>query len=258
MFFNEYQTEELFFRHAQGKSVRTGKEFHPYHEIFFLLGGNVEFISETHKEKLPPYTTVIIPKKSFHQFIIHGDENAYCRCVFNFEKLDGLNALIDRKLSKILLVQDDKLTKLFLGCKDGIRAHSSDEERNALLKAFLSLILVHINGDTENQATPRFHPLTSAAINLINQSSDSPCNATDLAEKLRCSVSYLSHVFKADMQIPLYKYILEKKLLYVHDKIQKGETALNAALDGGFNDYSGFYRQYKRFFGYAPSNTPRI
>ncbi len=258
MFFNEYQTEELFFRYAKGKSVRTGKEFHPYHEIFFLLGGDVEFISETKKERLAPCTTVIIPKKTFHQFVIRGDEHAYCRCVFNFEKVSGLNDLIERKLSRVAVVKDEALTKIFLSFKDAINA-SAQEERDALVKAFFTLVLVQLEKENASEnATPRFHPLTGAAIAFINQHAEMPLNATLLAEKLHCSVSYLAHVFKNDMQISLYKYILEKKLLFAHENLQHGASANTAAIECGFNDYSGFYRQYKAFFGYSPSDTPRV
>jgi AraC-like DNA-binding protein len=38
-------------------------------------------------------------------------------------------------------------------------------------------------------------------------------------------------------------------------KIQDGESATTAAMICGFNDYSSFYKQYKKMFEVSPSET---
>ena len=61
--------------------------------------------------------------------------------------------------------------------------------------------------------------------------------------------------FKDDMKISIYKYILHKKLVLANKSIISGVPPTIAALDSGFNDYSGFYRQYKKMFGTSPQNS---
>ena len=39
------------------------------------------------------------------------------------------------------------------------------------------------------------------------------------------------------------------------EKISSGTPAVIAASECGFNEYSNFYRQYKKIFGISPSNT---
>lgn len=67
------------------------------------------------------------------------------------------------------------------------------------------------------------------------------------------SPSSLSHIFKEEMNIPLHKFIMKKRLINAYHKIQSGEKATVAAAESGFNDYSGFYKQYKKMFNVTPS-----
>ena len=57
------------------------------------------------------------------------------------------------------------------------------------------------------------------------------------------------------MHISIYKYILQKKLIRAHKLISEGTNAVDAALLCGFNEYSGFYKVYKKHFGFSPSKT---
>ena len=41
--------------------------------------------------------------------------------------------------------------------------------------------------------------------------------------------------------------------MLAHHKIADGELASAAALECGFRDYSGFYKQYKKLFNQSPS-----
>ena len=77
-------TNEIKFKYAKGMRDIIGNEIHPYHEIFFYIGGDAKFISEAGTEKLLPFTTVVIPKETFHCFVVSGDEKDYCRCVEEF------------------------------------------------------------------------------------------------------------------------------------------------------------------------------
>ena len=74
-----------------------------------------------------------------------------------------------------------------------------------------------------------------------------------MAHRLSVSVSTLTQTFKKDMNISIYQYILRKKLILAQQKIQDGESVTSAAIQCGFNDYSSFYKQYKKMFGVMPS-----
>ena len=74
-----------------------------------------------------------------------------------------------------------------------------------------------------------------------------------VADYLHISVSYLSHEFKKNLHISPYQYILKKKLTAANQKIKNSTPPMQAAMQCGFNDYSGFYKAYKKLFNTAPS-----
>ena len=80
----------------------------------------------------------------------------------------------------------------------------------------------------------------------------------DKTQKLKClgtggpllyvSPSTLSHKFSKELKISVYQYITKKRLSVAHKLIKQGESLKNAALSSGFNDYSCFYRLYKKYY----------
>ncbi len=253
-----WQTEELYFRYSTEKSIaRNNKEFHLHHELIFFMSGNANLITEKGSQKLLPYTLIVLPKNTFHQLVVREDEKErYVRCVFQFENVSGLAALIAEKLDSFRLIHSDGLTKTIMNYKDLATTSLTKEEKDALLHALFTLVLLHIQKEnTLNLFPAEFHPITEQAIARIGENPEKIDGVDGLAAALRVSPSHLAHVFKADMKIALYQYILDKKLILAHEKIKAGLTANEAALESGFNDYSGFFRQYKKKFGLSPSET---
>ena len=246
-------TNEIRFKHAKGMRDIIGKELHVYHEIFLFLGGDAEFISELGSTKLSPYTTVVIPKSTFHNFVVHGSESDYCRCVLNFENVSGLDELISEKIKRIFITQDETVASLFVKMRDIETMPLSDVEKSILLKGLFAQLLVYLKEpETPILKTP-VDPVTDKAILYINQNISENLTVEKIAKAQHISESFLAHVFKKDMHISIHKYILEKRIFLADKKIKSNIPATQAALECGFQDYSGFYKQYKKMFGVSPT-----
>ena len=248
------KTKDISFKYAKGMRDIFGKEIHTYHEIFFFIGGEAEFISEVGKEKLVPNTTVIIPKETFHQFVVRGSETEYHRCVFNFDVVAELEELIAKKFDKIMLIQDEAMTELFGKMIDLTENPLGQPETAILMKALFAQILVNID-DEPNHALEHsaLNTITKEALAFINRYPDQNLTVAYLADSLHISSSHLAHVFKRDLHISIHKYILEKRLILANKKIKNSVNPTQAAAECGFHDYSGFYRQYKKMFGLSPA-----
>ena len=246
-----FRTGEITFKHAKGMRDVIGQEMHPYHELFLFLGGDAEFISDQGKEKLRPMTTVVIPRGSFHQFVVHGPEAEYTRCVLNFDRVAELDELIECKLGQVYLTRNEKVAQLFWQMHPLAEAEDRPEAR-ILLKALFAQLLVSLCED-EAPDPIAFHPLTVSAIAYIAERPGKRIRLDRLAAALHASPSRLSHVFKADVRISLSRYMLEKRLILAHQMIVMGSTPQQAAWACGFEDYSSFYRQYRKMFGLCPS-----
>lgn len=248
------RSEELMFKHAKGIRDIVGKEFHTFHELFLFLDGDAEFTSDRLKIKLAPGTLVIIPKETFHQFTCKRD-NKYRRCVLNFSKVSELDHVIEQKMSKVCAVKlPNDLYSHFSEVFEAARNAPEATESKVQAKALLARVLCRL--DTEQNSdilTGDLHPLINSAVIYIEEHIREPIGVGEVAEALHVSESYLMKLFRRDMNIPVYRYITEKRLIMAASEIEKGVPATKAAELAGFGDYSGFYKMYKKMFGISPS-----
>jgi AraC-like DNA-binding protein len=247
---------DIDFKHAKGESDRSGKEFHLFNEIILFLGDNVNLISEKTNMKLKENTLVLIPKETYHQFQILGNKEDYHRCVFQFEDL--LIAGFSEKWRSVTVFESDaSINYLFSKLMEFSRLKNRENERE-ILKSYLTIILLEIGNNTRSEIEGNLNDnLTRKIIKYISENLSSKFALHDMSLELNASVSTLMHSFRKNMNISIYKYILKKRLLLAHMKIEGGESASVAAEESGFSDYSGFYRQYKKMFGQTPSKVTR-
>lgn len=246
--------EKCTYKHAMGTSAYPSREFHNYHEILLFVGGQTTFLSEEKRIPLSPYQVVIIPKETYHQFINEKDEE-YHRCVFSFYDTPEIEELICKCMSHTRVIEASQEQKmLFHKMNETVDSDSSDAEKQILMHALLAIILSEISRDhSAVKEGSKPSEITSKSIEMINAELCNRISIPALSKKLNVSVSTLTQTFKKDMNISVYQYILRKKLVLAQQRIQDGESATTAAMLCGFNDYSSFYKQYKKMFGFSPS-----
>lgn len=247
-------TKDIRFKHAKGMRDIFGKELHTYHEIFFFISGDAEVVSEYGTRKLSPFTTVVIPKDTFHSFVVYGDEADYSRCVLNFESVSELDEIISTKLKNFFITTDENIKELFIKMQGIEDSALSRIEREILLKALFAEILIALNEYEPLSFDSLTSKFTKQIVEYIDQNIQKPLSTKNLADVLYISESYLAHIFKKELRISIHKYILEKRLILANSKIKNGTPAMKAAIECGFRDYSGFYKQYKKMFGLSPSS----
>ena len=253
LFSDSLYEDSISFKHARGSSDRSGKEFHIYYEIILFLDGDAEFISENLHMHLTPNTLIVIPSETYHQMIIHGDPKNYHRCVLQFDAHAMFADLVTTSMNTVqLFAADWEIRFLF---DKLIHATQEAGQTAHLLRSVLILLLdtlrtpKNLLGEKNHQ-----NKIVHTAIEYINQNLDKPLTIRSIAQVCSISESSLSHIFKKEMYIPLHKFIVKKRLIQAHHRICAGEAATVVAMDCGFGDYSGFYKQYKNAFGFPPSH----
>ena len=245
------ESENVAFRYAKGPSVEKGKEFHPFHEIIYFMAGDAEFVSEEIHSKVEAGTLIVVPKETYHQLVIHGNPNDYKRCTFKFSQI----VFCEKSMTSQIFVSADKNIEYLL---QKLITRVKDKDCPALLYAVLALLLDEISQKRNNLSKEGSqNAVIVDALNYINNRLHTKITTEEIAKTCMISPSSLSHIFKKEMGIPLHKFILKKRLISAYGKIENGESATKAAADCGFNDYSGFYKQYKKMFGASPSDKKR-
>lgn len=253
LFSDSIHGDGIFFKHARGTSDKSGKEFHIYHEIILFLDGDAEFITEDLRMRLQPFTLIVIPRETYHQMVIHGDQEAYYRCVLQFGDVPELSRLMGASLREVQAFQaEGEIRHLF--DKLMTAAQTGDVHGALLLKAVLVLLLDELrtqkdmtdSGYHQNETIRR-------AVEYINRHLAQPLTIPEIAQACSISPSALSHIFQKELYISVHKFIVKKRLMQAYHRIRAGQAATVAAEECGFQDYSGFYKQYKKAFGFPPS-----
>ena len=256
--------KEISFRYAGGSSIMSGREFHPYHEIILFMGENALLFSDAVNMPIEPGTVILIPKETYHQLNILGSADSYVRCVLHFYDLPELTPLIEKTMVQLSLMPlSSSMQGLFQRLIHFAQEEHLEQIEDAVLRSVLTLMLLEL----QNRNLPRtevrsVNPVVSECISYITKNISGDLAVDTIARQLNVSRSGLSHIFREEMNISLHKYILKKRLVLAHRMISQGQSAMAAAEECGFHEYSNFYRQYKKIYGRTPSsrndqaNTP--
>ena len=91
-----------------------------------------------------------------------------------------------------------------------------------------------------------------SSIDYIEKNLKAEISAQELAEQANFSIFHYYRLFQMAVGIPVMQYITRRKLLHAIYEISCGSKIIKVALDYGFDTYAGFYKAFKREFGYSP------
>ena len=235
---------ELSLRFARGVHERAEREFHTEHELFYLYSGAATVFSEQGRNRIEAGTLAVIPRHHFHSIQPACEEEAYLRLTCHFDHFDGLgmDAICREKLQGIFFVTDPAVTAAFDQIKTLFFSKKSIPERDALLRAYVSIALCEIEGAPRDGDRPPFFmdSRIKSAVLYIENNLEKKLELSEIARIAKVSPSCLCDLFKKNMQTSVHRYILNKRLITANKKIMSGMPASLAASECGFVDYSNF------------------
>ena len=89
-------------------------------------------------------------------------------------------------------------------------------------------------------------------VDYIEQHIHEALSLNTLSEQFYVSKYHISHVFKAQIGLSVHQYILKKRLYICKSALLQGTNISTAYLQCGFNDYSSFFKAFKKEFGLSP------
>jgi len=252
-FENKLTYNQILFRYANGKSLASGHEIHPYNEILYYMGGGGRLLTENFEENLISGTLIIIPKNTYHQIIL-TEQPKYTRFVLNFPDMDEPQVSADE--IKLLYPVGKNISylveRMCTVLKNEIK---SQVTLNLLYGAFL-MLLSEIRMDTPNNIMPKLRgnsELISKCIKYIDENYSTDLNIAKIAKEMNVSASALFQCFNKQLGTSVYKYITEKRMIHAHELISAGKLPTKIYTDCGYNDYATFYKAYLKMFGHVPS-----
>jgi AraC-like DNA-binding protein len=254
-FLNIIESENFYYKYAQGRSALHGDEFHDFDEIVYCISGGNRLIAKNVQAEIPAGSIIFIPREHYHHFV-YENEDSYLRSILHFYGSGEIRKLMQETACGVKVVtspSEHSVSILSHLIKCSVLGLQNDDAELLLRSAFTALLIdERLFGKSIEKSIP-FSGITRAAIDYIDENYNLPISLEDIANCVKVSVSTLSHVFCRDLSISVYRYVTEKRLSAVRGMVEDGTPIVEAALLCGFSDYSAFYRLYKKKYGRTPS-----
>ncbi len=264
---------ELYYYHDTKPSPRTGLHTHKYYEFYFFLEGHAEAQVQHEHYMLKYGDILIVPPSVTHGIFVRDFDIPYRRFDLWISKaaFDSLRHQGDEfgyavnmaiKESRHVIHTDritfnSVLSKLFYIIEEHKSARFG---RDWQLKLSVSDLILTVNRLAFEQFNDRKitqDVLYQNICDYIERNIDEDLSLDSIANHFFLSKFYISHVFKDNIGISLHKYVMKKRLQLCRDAILSGESMSQACNNYGFDDYSNFYRAFKKEFGISPRDLAK-
>ena len=96
------------------------------------------------------------------------------------------------------------------------------------------------------------NPVVNNILEFVNDNFTTQINIDLIAKKFSFDKSYLSHLFKEYVGVSIWNYVIFRRISYFNSLIREGMNIEDASIKAGFNNYSNFFRLYKKHTGITP------
>lgn len=226
------------------------KHCHTQYEMISVLEGDISIMLEGRSYRLTKGQTVFVPPLYYHA-VTANKQGTYRRVTALFA-LDAIPAVLQAHYRK----KDARLTVFLSGQSEELRklCRSGDDPLYRPLAQSLMIGLLYGDlraeqADTETETDEFLRTI----IAYIDSHLRERILLDDLAILTSRSKSSVCHLFEEKMNITPKQYILQKKLALAHKLIDGGTPPTLAAMQVGYDNYSNFYRMYRKVFETSPS-----
>ena len=263
-YYSQYQDRNILYEHKSMTNLPA--EFtlhtHPICEILFVKSGKITYMIEGKNYEVGKNMLVFTRPSKGHS-IVFEDGSEYERYLILFDDkalFDGLYKKIPKNFDVLEFGNNSIVIQLFekfdYYCK-----HLEGADLKKVLYGLTRELLYNIIISSNEAESPGFHivnRLVKDAVKYIDENIASNISIQEICDSLFITKSHLHHLFIKYLKMSPKKYIVSKKLVLARRKLRSGAKPVQIYANLGFSDYSSFYRAYKSYFGYSPSEETEI
>lgn len=260
---NDYirYTEAIYFKHELSKDLPENvysMHTHNTYELLYILSGDATCVIENRQYKLKKGDLILIRPFCYH-FIQIDSTTDYERYDLLFDPIrhhiEGIDLIGEE--TEVLSLSDNTMAKSIFQRMDVYHEHCDRSRFLLLLPHLISELFysIHLFSNESAGKGTSLSPLISDALRYMNESLYRVTSMEEIARRLFISESYLFRRFKSELHQTPKQYMMNKRLLLARQRISLGEAPSTVCQELGFGDYTTFYRNYRSFFGEAPTQT---
>jgi AraC-like DNA-binding protein len=252
------------------KTIFVKSHSHNYYEIYMYISGSVKILLNNHIFNVEKGDVVIIPPHSIHSLIPISFDVPYermylyitetCLSSFQFNKYSLLKPLLDTaKIGKFHYHIDSyehfqQITSAIDRIAESKKTDLYGKEmmnRSYILQLFTT-INSYIVKETMEKSAEEITSLISRVIAYINENLAESITLKSLCELFYTNRQTLTRLFKEYTNLTIHNYITMVRIEQAKQLIYKGIQPSRIHLLCGFNEYTTFYRAFKKVEGITP------
>ncbi len=235
------------------------KHMHFTNELVYFLNGNVKYMIDGQTYLLQPHDMLIIPKGTYHHMINEHDSAHVFNSINFYDELLPENVLTRLITPPIVFnIRNDPYVPLVFDLLkyvlESYKPEDIADSANSLTKELLTYCsyIPRVSFSVAGQ-----NPLVEKIVEYISSHIEEKLDADIISANLNMSPSHIQNTFSEHMNIGLKQYITEKKIMAAQSDLLSGMPAIEVSMKYHFNDYSTFWRLYKKSFGVSPSSCKK-
>ena len=267
--FNTYRDNALYYHHTRTEHPSADdftfrSHSHSMCEIYYFLEGNASFVVEGDIHILKKGTLILTDRGQIHNIRIHSGDVPYERTAILFlptvspkgfdavfhSMRQGVNCFY---LSESEQAWMDSTLRMLSSPVDGV-------DTPAILTAVIGIILT--KAATLLEQRPLMKPvnddIVQEIIRFINANLSADWRLDDLERTLFRDKAYLNRRFNRVMGCSIWEYTLRRRVFAAQQHLYLSRSVADAFRISGFQDYSSFYRRYRKYIGLSPSEDLKM
>lgn len=235
--------------HPIESAILWERHCHARFELIAVLEGTVALMTEGTRRHLAAGDVIVIPPLLYHT--VAADQKCnYRRATLLFDLTAVPAVLQERLLSKTNTVQ--ALGAAAAASLDRVAPQAEDRFYLPLLDSLFVQILYEYAESTSKDALVTEESFLKKTLAYIEKHLCEPISLDEIALHATCSKSSLCHLFREKMNITVKQYILQKRIALAIKRMDEGMPPTVAAASVGYENYSNFYRIYRKLLGHSP------
>ena len=234
--------------------------------IYFLQGKGNLLVEGTRYELHDGDAVLLTPGELFHCQI--SNDAYHERIVLHFRKEDyktlpcDTTSLFDAfekraygtcNLIPASIMEATGLSSRLTELLSSIRQDTPQDHLRAFCSAAQILSCLSDAQSRGSAAPSKETPLVEEIRSYLTQHATEQISMDTVAQHFGLSKSYLSHLFRQQVGMSVWNYVILRRLHQFNELLRKGHTIEAACYGVGFQNYSNFYRLYKKHTGIMPT-----
>ena len=235
-------------RSEASEQVLLESHCHIRFEIIAVISGDIDIMIEGQTYRCQSGEMALIPPLTYHSVSI-SEKSEYRRVTALFDGANLPRLIAERLALKIKaspIYSHQSLSRLIddlymAVCREDSAAYSPLADAIATqMVYFCADNDAQVRGDVQGEGA------LERAIRYIDRHITEKLSLEDIAGAVFISRSSLCHIFSERMRVSPKQYVIQKKMAYATMLIENGSSLTAAARAVGYENYSNFYRMYRK------------